>query len=140
MFERLLYDFDIAVEDIQASAKNRRRRIGIAAVQSVATKLLPHVIRDFCDVRPDIRLHLRDGNSSDVRRRVRRNEVDFGFGSMAAHEPELEFSPLFRDQMGVIARADHPLFLTNRPLKWNDLDQFDFVGLAADQGSSALSI
>lgn len=136
--ERLLYDFDAAIEDVQATAKSRRLRIGIAAVQSVATKLLPHVIRDFCGAHPDIRFHLRDGNSSDVRRRVRRNEVDIGFGSMTDHEPELEFVPLFRDQLGLIARADHPLFQTNRPLIWKDLDQFDFIGLAADTATKPI--
>src|ERR1700744_4622018 len=42
--ERLIYDFDLAMEGIRAIATRRRGRIGIALVHSVATKIMPHVL------------------------------------------------------------------------------------------------
>lgn len=128
--QRLLHDFDVAIEDIRVAAKGWRGRIGIASVISVATKMLPSAIREFGDAHPSISVHLRDGNSSDVRRRVRHNEVDIGFASMERSDPELDFKPLFRDQIGILTRADHPLLNMRRPLTWADLDGHDFLGLA----------
>jgi DNA-binding transcriptional LysR family regulator len=128
--QRLLHDFDVAIEDIRAVAKRWRGRVGIASVISIATKMLPRAIREFGDTHPAISVHLRDGNSSDVRRRVRRNEVDIGFASMDRSDPELDFAPLFRDQIGLLTRADHPLLRMRRQLTWADLDGHDFLGLA----------
>jgi LysR family carnitine catabolism transcriptional activator len=128
--ERLVSDFDLAIQDMRAAATRRRGRIGVAAVYSVATKLLPSAISVFSERHPGVRLHLRDGNSSDVLRRVSRNEVDIGYASVDGNEGELDAVPLFRDQMGLLLRADHPLCRINRTLRWKDLDGFDFIGLA----------
>lgn len=130
--ERLLCDFDLALQDVRAAADRRRKHIGVACVHSVATKLLPPALRRFSRESPGVSMHLHDGNSSDVRLRVRRNEVDIGFGSRDTGDPELTFAPLFRDQMGLFARADHPLFKRKRTLRWNDLTGHDFVGLTED--------
>ncbi len=130
--ERLLRDFDTALHDIRATAKMRRGHVGIASVHSVATRILPAALRGFSDTHPDISLLLRDGNSSEIRRLIRNNEVDIGFASIDADDPELNSAPLFRDQMGLLARADHPLFRLKRTLTWKDLADHDFLGLTED--------
>lgn len=133
--ERLLREFDGALQEIRAAVRKRRGHVGIASVHSVATRILPAALREFTDAHPDVSLHLRDGNSTDVRRRVRENEVDIGIGGADGDGAELDFAPLFRDQMGLLARADHPLFRISRPLTWKDLAEHDFLGLAGDTGT-----
>jgi DNA-binding transcriptional LysR family regulator len=130
--ERLVYDFDLAIGDIRAAAKRRRGRIAIAVVPSVATKLLPEVLVEFSRGNPEIRVQVREGNSSDVRRRVRRNEVDVGFCSQGESDAELDFQPLFRDQMGLLMRRGHPLSKNLRPLPWAKIEDHDFIGLTTD--------
>jgi DNA-binding transcriptional LysR family regulator len=73
-----------------------------------------------------------------VRRRVRRNEVDIGFGSRDHNDPELDFDLLFRDQLGLLARFDHPLMQIRSPLRWSNLDGFDFVGLTSDTATGPI--
>lgn len=133
--ERLLSEFDGALHEIRGVARKRRGHVGIASVHSVATKILPAALREFVDTYPDISLHLRDGKSMDVRRRVRENKVDIGIGTVDGDGAELNCTPLFRDQMGLLARADHPLFRTKRPLAWPDLAKYDFLGLADGAGT-----
>ncbi|MBL8701259.1 MAG: LysR family transcriptional regulator [Alphaproteobacteria bacterium] len=135
---RLLGDFDLAIEDARSLAKRRSGRIGIASVISVSVKVLPGVIRRFCAAHPYTSVHLYDGNSSDVRGRVRRDEVDLGFCSMDSNDPDLDFKPLFRDQIGLLARVDHQLLRMRRQLTWADLDGHDFLGLA--QGTATRPI
>lgn len=136
--ERLVYDFDLAMQDIQATATRRSGRIGVALVHAVATKVMPDVLKSFIVDHPGIRMHLRDGNSSEVRRRVRKNEVDVGFCSKSEDDPELEFKPLFRDQMGLLLRRSHPIAKGRLPLRWADLEGADFIGLTQDTATASL--
>ncbi|CAH1691998.1 LysR family transcriptional regulator [Hyphomicrobiales bacterium] len=136
--ERLVYDFDLAMQDIQATATRRSGRIGLALVHAVATKVMPDVLKSFIVDHPGIRMYLRDGNSSEVRRRVRRNEVDVGFCSKGEEDPELEFKPLFRDQMGLFLRRDHPMAKVRPPLRWAELEGTDFIGLTHDTATASL--
>ncbi|MGO4705920.1 LysR family transcriptional regulator [Microvirga sp. 2MCAF38] len=136
--ERLIVDFDLALENIRVTASARKGRVGIAVVHSVATRIMPRVLGGLLSAYPGLHVQLRDGNSADVRRRVRQNEVDFGFGSKDEEDTDLEFSPLFHDQMGLLARNDHPLIKSKKALKWADLNGYDFVGLTSDTATGPI--
>lgn len=132
--ERLLTDFDLAITDIRAIAERRRGRVSIAALFSVATMILPGAVREFAGSYPAISIHLRDDNSAGVRRRVRLNEVDFGFAGREDDDPELEYVRVFRDPLILVGRSDHPLMRLRRELCWKDLEGHDFLGLGKDTG------
>jgi DNA-binding transcriptional LysR family regulator len=131
--ERLLSDFSLAVEDLHELADQRRERVGVSAVYSIATAILPQVVVDFAASNPTISIHLRDENSAGVCRQVRRNEVDFGFASRDSVDPELDYQLILRDRMGLVAARDHPLMKRKR-LSWNDLEDFEYLGLGATTG------
>jgi DNA-binding transcriptional LysR family regulator len=132
--ERLLKDFELAIEDIRAVAEHRRGRVAISALFSVAVVLLPPPISAFAKAYPAISIRLRDDNSGAVRRSVRLNEVDFGFASMDEEDRELDFTPVLRDQMGIVARHDHPLMKRRRRLRWSDIEGYPFLGLGYETG------
>lgn len=136
--ERLVFDFDLAIEDIKATATRRRGRIGVAHVPSIASAVIPNVLQRFTRDYPEVHMQLRDGNSPEVRRAVRRSEVDIGIcGKGTEEDAELDFQPLFTDQMGVVMRRDHPLAGGKRPLSWAKLDSHDIIGLTSDTGLAA---
>ncbi|MDN2565080.1 LysR substrate-binding domain-containing protein [Aquibium sp. A9E412] len=136
--ERLLADFDLAVMDIRATARQRRNRIAVAAVHSVATKLLPGVLARLAAQNPTLHVRIRDGNSSDVRRRIQRDEVDFGIGSKDADEPELEFVPFFRDELGLLVPRNHEFAARDAPVRWRELETQVFIGLSSDTATAPL--
>lgn len=132
--ERLLSDFDFAIDDLRALAEQRRERVGVSSVYSIATSVLPNVVLKFAADWPTISLNLRDENSAGVCRQVRRNEVDFGFASRDAEDPELDFTLLLSDQMGVVASERHPLMKKKAQPRWSDLEHYEFLGLGATTG------
>lgn len=136
--ERLIGDFDLAMQDLRAMAHRRRGLLGLASVPSVATRILPHVIKAFSKTNPHVRVKLREGNSSDVRRDVLSNDVELGFASKDTEEPDLEFKLLFRDQLGLLVRKDHPLARARQSLTWHALSEFEFVGLTSDTATAPL--
>jgi DNA-binding transcriptional LysR family regulator len=136
--QRLLSDFDLAIQDVQATATRRRGRVWLSSVHSVATMILPQAIREFSRAHPNVRLQLRDGNSSQVKLHVRRNEADVGFASRwGEDDPQLEFTPLFRDRMGLLAERTNPLF-RSKVVRWSDLARYDFIGLTNDTATGAI--
>lgn len=138
MAEHVVEHFDTTIQNIRVSGNQRRRRISIAAVHAVATRTIPHILRSFLDHYPNVQLHLREGHSSEVRRLVLRNEVELGFASRLEDEAELEFSPLFRDRLGIIGRQDHPLLASEEVLAWSELDGHDYVGLTSETATAPL--
>lgn len=136
--ERLLREFDLAVRGVRVAARRRRGSIGVASVYSISTRVLPQVIPAFRRSHPSISIYMRDGNSSQVCQRVRQDEVDIGFASLVSQHSEVEAIPLFRDQLGVFAKSDHPIFQLNRGLEWRDLAGYDFIGVAPDTATRPL--
>lgn len=136
--ERLIADFDLAIQDVRTAAHRRRGNLALASVPSVAEKLLPAIIRKLSLAHPTLRVRLRDGGSTDVLRRVRRNEADVGICTPGGEESELAFAPLFEDELGIIARFDHDLAALNRKLFWRELDGYDFVGFPSDTATIPL--
>lgn len=135
--QRLVADFDHALQDIRAAADSRRGRVAIASIHSIAGHLLPEAIQSLTQSHRNVRVQIFDDNSPAVRRRVRSNEVDVGICSRD-DDAELGYKPLFRDQLGLLVRRDHPLARVRRALSWADLEGFDFVGFAKDTATPAL--
>ena len=125
--ERLVRDFDTAIYDLRATSERRSGHVSMAAVPSVATNLLPEIIKIFSTEFPGINLHLDDDSSRGVQHRVERNEVDFGIGSMWKPNKVLEFTPLFADKLELICHRDHALAAQTGSIGWEQLDKVTFL-------------
>lgn len=125
--KRLVRDFDTAIYDLRATAERRSGHVSMAIVPSVASNLLPDIIKAFSAAYPGIHLHLDDDSSQGVQRRVERNEVDFGIGSLWQPNKLLNFKPLFADKLELICHVDHQLAKTAGPVKINELENITFL-------------
>lgn len=106
---QLINDFDSYLSRVSDFAQRRSGLVRVAALYSVATVLLPEVVKKFASAHPHVRFELRDDNSAENIRRVLRGEVDFGISHHQGDQPDLKFTPLFRDKLVVAFHKDHPL-------------------------------
>ena len=120
-------DFDTAIYDLRATAERRSGHVSMAIVPSVASNLLPDIIKAFSAEYPGIHLHLDDDSSQGVQRRVERNEVDFGIASLWKPNKLLNFKPLFADKLELICHVDHDLAKKTGPVKINELEDTTFL-------------
>ena len=125
--ERLVRDFDTAISDLKATAERRVGNISMAIVPSVATNLLPPIIKTFSNNFPGINLLLNDDTSRGVQQKVERNEVDFGIGSIWQQNKLLNFRPLFADNLELACHRDHYLAASTGPIHWNELANETFL-------------
>jgi DNA-binding transcriptional LysR family regulator len=130
--ERLIAELDEALRRLAGPPELSRRQLRIAAVHSMALKVLPCAISRFVSEGSDYDVVLHDYDSPNVWRRVKWNEADLGFASASANEPDLDFQPLLRDRIGVLAHVEHELFAGAQDVRWADLARYDFVRLRGD--------
>lgn len=138
--ERLLHDFDAALNDVRSIAERRTGKVSLAMLPSIATELIPIVVARYSELYPGVKIHLRDDNTSGVWRRVARQEVDFGIAGAFEGDSDLEFLPIISDRFGVVALEDHPLAREEGPLAWSELAAYKIIGLASDTGIKPLLV
>lgn len=127
--ERLVHDFEVAINDVRAVADRQQGRVSLAAIPSIATGWLPSIVSRFLREYPGISLHLYDDNSYGVRRLVRRGDVDFGIGGLWELDRELDFTPVLKDGIGLVCRREHVLAQRNGVLRWIDLKGQIFLNM-----------
>ena len=125
--ERLVRDFDSAISDLKATAERRIGNVSIAVVPSVATQLLPPIMKTFTANYPGIDILLTDDTTRGVQQRVERNEVDFGIASIWQPSKLLRFTPLFSDNLELVFHSDHHLAASVEPIEWFSLANETFI-------------
>jgi Transcriptional regulator len=111
---RLLTDLDDALREIREIGEQRRGRVVVAASPTVACRLMPGVVASCGRQFPYITLGLRDDVQSDVVRKVKSGEVDFGVIIGPFSADDLLSESLMTDSFCVVSRDDHPLAAQER--------------------------
>ncbi|AOJ69026.1 MULTISPECIES: LysR family transcriptional regulator [Burkholderia] len=134
---RLLGDLDDTLREIREIGEQRRGRVIVAASPTIACRLMPRVVA-ACERRfPFVALGLRDDVQSDVLRKVKSGEVDFGVVIGPLATSDLINEPLMTDSFCLVARADHPLAARER-VPWTALAGERLVLLDYASGSRPL--
>lgn len=107
--QRLLSDWDGALEDLNNQFALRTGRITIAAMPSFAGNLLPKGLAVFKAAHPNIRVALHDVIAEEVVRMVRHGIAEIGVSFYPGAEDDLTFTPLFEDRFVAVLASDHPL-------------------------------
>lgn len=132
--KRLLGDFDRAISDLAVAGERRAGQVSIAVLPSHTLNLFPEIFARFKSANPGIRVLLRDSTSRGVQRQVQNNESDFGISNIWEMNPELEFTPLTHDSVGMVCHVDNPLSRAKGPIAWAELEGHPFAGMSRDTG------
>lgn len=107
--ERALRDIDSTFLNIEELTNKTHGLVAVAAIPSLAVSMLAGVIAGFKITHPGISVQPKDVVGRRFAFMVKSGEVDFGFGSIPASEPDLDFMPLFTDRIGAIFVRGGPL-------------------------------
>lgn len=131
---RLLGDLDAVLQEVREIGEQRRGRVAVAASPTISRRLMPIVVAR-CEAQfPFITLILRDDLQSDVVRKVKSGEVDFGVAVAPPALDDLISEPLMTDSFCLVCRNDHPLARC-ATLAWTDLEGVRLVMLDQASGS-----
>ena len=124
-----------SMKDFADIAKYRQGNVSISALYSVTRQILPPIMRQFRDMYPNIRVHIRDENMSDIHARIQKNEVDFGIGSSGGPlQPDFKYHSVFREKFCVAcARGFLPGDIAEISSIF-DLKDKDFIAFSSETG------
>ena len=132
--EKILGQFEKAICDVRKTSFQLQNHVNVAVLPSVAIRMLPNVISNFSKDYSKITIQLHDDNGRGVQAQVLNGSADFGVSSMWEQNPDLDFTPLVRDRIGLVCRATHPIVKIKKKLSWDDLMEYPFVGMTDDTG------
>jgi LysR family cys regulon transcriptional activator len=101
--------------------------LSIATTHTQARYRLPPAIKGFVERYPNIRLHIHQGNPSQVTAMVAEGEADIGIATEAiANHPDLVAMPCYTWNRCIVAPHGHPI-LADRPLTLKKLANYPMV-------------
>ena len=129
---RELAHYARTIEAIEALSRAQAGTVRVACTPSVASAVMPSILRAFIASRPGLGIDLRDTDSASVQRDLIEGRADIGIATLPPL-PGFRRELLFSDAFGVICPAGHPLARGWQELGWRDLGGTPFIanGLCA---------
>lgn len=115
----VLIQYERAISSMEAYARNQTGRVDLACVPSVAISILPRVLLHFRAKYPGVEISVHDADSPSVVESVLAGKVGLGVASVRGDQPDLNFTPLFNDALGIVCKADDPLVRHDGPVSWD---------------------
>jgi DNA-binding transcriptional LysR family regulator len=81
--------------------------IRIGASSSIATYVLPGILKHFRETRPRVHVHISTGTSEDIIERLLSGELHVAIVRLTQH-PEVESVHLYNDDLSLVVAPDHP--------------------------------
>lgn len=126
--ERLLQEAD----NLRSAGKEFVSRLegglSIAATHSQARYALPHAVRDFRALFPQVTLNLHQGSPKQVAEMLIAGEADIGIATEAlASYPQLVTLPCYRWTHSIVVPPDHDLLKIDGPVTLQQLARFPII-------------
>lgn len=125
---QLVADWDNAEEMMRQRFTLQLGKVSLAAMPSVATNMLPAILKQFRENYAGITITVHDVVNEKVLEMVQQERVEIGI----AFEPEplapVHFSPLYTDRFIAIVPPDSPL-VHRQQVSWRGLLKYDFITL-----------
>jgi LysR family carnitine catabolism transcriptional activator len=129
--ERLIVDAESIVGKTRQLAGLRRGIVNVAALPTVAARLLPDAIKRFAEAYPGIVVQLSDMAGEKIIEAVKKEEVDFGIGSRIRVDREIRTTLLFADRLCAFIPGDH-LLARRETAALKDLAAFPLIVTGKD--------
>src|SRR5262249_50305812 len=122
----LFQDFESALAHLRDYVEGKRGRLTIAAAPSLAAVFLPEIIASFERDNARITIQVHDALAEAAIELVRTGKADLAIAPERFEDKELTHRELFRDDLVLLCRVDHPL-ARRRVVKWRELQSFRLV-------------
>jgi len=106
--EKILGEMDNARASLAHLGKWGRGRLRLGASTTACQHLIPTVMREFKESFPDHAVSIDPGDTGSVVNALLRQKIDLAIAIEPENEPQLEFKPLFNDELRFVVGAMHP--------------------------------
>ena len=112
--EKILAEMEAARESLAQLGKWGKGRLRLGASTTACQYLIPPVLREFKESFPHHVITLEPGDTPQLVAALLRRRIDLALTLEAEKEPQLEFHPLFTDELQFVVSLLHPWAQANR--------------------------
>ncbi|WP_043358251.1 LysR family transcriptional regulator [Cupriavidus basilensis] len=112
--------FRDAIDAVSGIASAERGHVAVAALPSLAARLLPRVLMAYRREHPKVTLKVCDTLSGPAFDLVRAGEVDFALTAADPQQADLHYDPMMSDRFVLLIPSEHPLAHGKGPVRWAD--------------------
>jgi DNA-binding transcriptional LysR family regulator len=105
---KILQEMENARESLAHLGKWGRGRLRLGVSTTACQHLIPPVLREFKESFPDHAIMIEPGDTPEMVAALLRHKIDLALSLEPDKEPQLEFHPLFTDELHFIVSALHP--------------------------------
>ena len=110
--------------------KERTRRSGshftLACVPTMATQMLPTLMREYAQRHADYRIRLIDASGYEIREVLLNQQAEMGISIQGPKHPDLVETALFDDPLMFFCRDNHPL-RRQKSVRWAEMNRDDLI-------------
>lgn len=132
-----LAGLDAAVQRVSDQVHLRRGRVTIACIPSVASHLLPRVLRGFAVAQPEVQVHVMDESASQVLDAVLSGAADFGLSFTGSQESAVRFEALTKERYMLAMPRSHR-WAKRKEVPWAELAGMRLVSVSRDSANRLL--
>jgi len=122
----IVSEMTLAVGRLKDMSKNARGSFTLACVPTMASHVLPTVIRRYATAHPGNRIRLIDTSAFEVRDAVLHGQAELGIGVPTDRHPDLAETPLLEEPLMFFCRAEHALSRM-KSVTWSDMRETDLI-------------
>ncbi|HXF10316.1 MAG TPA: LysR family transcriptional regulator [Desulfuromonadaceae bacterium] len=105
---KILAEMEVARVSLTQLGKWGRGRLRLGGSTTACQHLIPPVLREFKESFPDHAISLEPGDTPELVTALLRHRIDLALSLEVEKEPQLDFHPLFTDELHFIVAAMHP--------------------------------
>ncbi len=130
----LVQDMASTFSQLRDTSRTGKGHFTLACVPTLATSVLPVLIRQYRDQFPGNRIRLVDASALEIREAVLGHQAELGVTVQGVRHAELEETVLFEDPLMFYCRSTHPLS-QRASLTWSDMNLDDLIVVSSFTGT-----
>src|SRR5713226_4913594 len=105
---KILQEMESARESLGHLGKWGRGRLRLGASTTACQHIIPTVLREFKESFPEHTINIEPGDTPELVASLLRHRIDLALSLEPTNEPQLEFHPLFTDDLHFLVAPLHP--------------------------------
>lgn len=115
--EKIFEEMSAARADLETLSRWGQGRLRIGAGAMACQYILPPVLREFQKKFPECRLNIDLGDTAELVKALSTSKIDIALTLEPVNESNIEFRPLFTDELAFLVNPNHPWAAIGRVLR-----------------------
>lgn len=134
-----LHELEVGEKKLRDLTSSSHGAIDLGFIYTLGAHIMPNLIKDFLsnDEYKNISFSLFQGTTRNIIAGLKNEKFDLGFCSIIENEPDIDFVPIFEEELVLVVSKNHEL-ATLDSIDLKDMENYPFVFFNKESGIRSL--